>query len=615
MNVVTKTGARSKECPKVTPSKELELIRTATAYRVPTEISKSFISKVLLWEKCSGQEWTVSRIKEIKLDFIRIKAGLPPASKYVSFSGPLKGLLTFGFKHRKNFSKIINLLQIYTTMYAPNITEKQERKFLDGVSAAPTQIPPHLCEMLTLAVKSLGIKVDYLPDPPPYATMPVSESRRAPLVDGNSYPENENHWESLMFLTATKEGRSQLDRYPLIFGPMLEGIEQVKGDDHAIFLYSVGKIGLIQEPGFKLRAVANPGRVYQRALKPLGDAIYEHLKSLPWDCTHNQDKPNFVIRRHLREKRTAFAVDLTGATDYFPLDLQLTVLDSMFIRKDYIELFQELSRSPWWYQGVDGNRRLISWKRGQPLGLYPSFGSFALTHGLLLYALNGFKHHEDFYVLGDDVVILDETLYNRYTQCLVGLGCPFSPSKTITSSLLTEFGGKIFTKDEVLPQPKWRSMSDDNFIDILRNIGTSGWRLLKPRQRAVARVLVDIPEFLGGLGWNPRGLSLEERYRKYLDLHRDSSKSYLMSYNEQINRWNYSSGLKYSYTPDTFVSKCDDIDQMSISLVSKYLPRMLKYYEILGTNLFDVNNDLPLMIAGIRSRLTRLERLERQFAV
>jgi hypothetical protein len=446
---------------------EQELLDYAFAFRVPKEIAKPFIAKVLLWEKCSGQEWTVSRIKDIKLDFIRIKAGLRPVSEHISFSGPLKGLESFGLKHRKNFSKIINLLQIYTTMYAPSITVKQEQKFLSGVRAAPIEISQHLKDSLRKAVRYNGLQVGFTPDPPPYATMPVSESRRAPLVDGYSYPEDQYHWESLMFLTATSHGRTLLDKYPLIWESLLQGIEQVKCDDHAVFHYTVGRIGLIQEPGFKLRAVANPGRIFQRALKPFGDQIYDALKGLPWDCTHNQERPNHIIQRHLRDKRTAFAVDLTGATDYFPLDLQLAVLDSMFIRKDYIELFHELSRSPWWYTGVDGNRRLLSWTRGQPLGLYPSFGAFALTHGLLLFALNDFSHKEMFYVLGDDVVILDETLYNRYTETLVSLGCPFSPNKTITSSLLTEFGGKIITESEVLPQPKWRSMSDDNFIDIL----------------------------------------------------------------------------------------------------------------------------------------------------
>jgi hypothetical protein len=581
--------------------RERELLDYAFAFRVPKEISKPFISKVLLWEKCSGQEWTVARIKEIKLDFVRIKAGLEPCSDKISFSGPLTALRNYGLKHRKNFSKIINLLQIYTTMYAPSLTIKQERKFLDGVSSAPIEISQHLKDLLRASVRYNGLKVGFTPDPPPFATMPVSESRRAPLVDGHSYPEDQFHWESLMFLTATSKGRDLLNKFPLIWESLLGGIEQVKYDDHPVFLFTAGRIGLIQEPGFKLRAVANPGRVFQRALKPFGDQIYDALKALPWDCTHNQDRPNHVIQRHLRERRTAYAVDLTGATDYFPLDLQLEVLDEMFLRKDYISLFHELSRSPWWYTGSDGNRRLLTWTKGQPLGLYPSFGAFALTHGLLLFALNDFSHREMFYVLGDDVVILDETLYNRYTQALVSLGCPFSPSKTITSSLLTEFGGKIFVDGEVLPQPKWRSMSDDNFIDIIRNIGMSGRRLLKSRQRRVARLMEDIPDFVGGLGWNPKGIPLEERYRKYLDYQRGVSKTYFMSYNEKITRWNYSSGLKFSYTPDTFVSKSDEFDQNSFDLVLKYIPRMCNYYEILGTNLFDVRGDLPLMIAGMKS--------------
>jgi hypothetical protein len=39
----------------------------------------------------------------------------------------------------------------------------------------------------------------------------------------------------------------------------------------------IGKIGFIQEPGYKLRAVANPNRVYQLSLEPMAEQLQRVL--------------------------------------------------------------------------------------------------------------------------------------------------------------------------------------------------------------------------------------------------------------------------------------------------------------------------------------------------
>ena len=100
---------------------------------------------------------------------------------------------------------------------------------------------------------------------------------------------------------------------------------------------------MIQEPGFKLQAVANPGRIYQAALKPLGDALYNLLPSLSWDCTHNQSKPFDVIQDQLHKGLPTFSVDLSDATSHFPLSLQMEALKPYLVTamiSDYLEIFQ-----------------------------------------------------------------------------------------------------------------------------------------------------------------------------------------------------------------------------------------------------------------------------------
>jgi hypothetical protein len=312
----------------------------------------------------------------------------------------------------------------------------------------------------------------------------------------------------------------------------------------------VGKIGLIQEPGYKLRAVANPARVYQQALKPLGDDLYNKLRSLPWDCTHDQSFPLITIQGHLRAGRTAHAVDLSNATDKFPFELQYRMLHVLYHRKDAIELFADLSRAEWRTSLSNG---FIHWTVGQPLGLYPSFASFALTHGIMLYALNGFRHDSMFYVLGDDVIILDDSLHSKYLSFLTNMGIPFAASKTLSSDRVTEFAGKVITPNRVIPQLKWRVVSDNSFMDIAKNVGPSIRQILLPRQRVVFDALKSVPDFLGGCGFNPEGKPLATRVAEYFSmLVPQSLHSYLLSYNRRINQLQFEERTVKPYNSNRF---------------------------------------------------------------
>lgn len=588
----------------------------ADSFNIPPAISRPLIRDFKKWVECSGEEWTVSRMKSLKLDFIRLKAGLPVISTWISknshgdFSGPIGGLLSFCKRRRKNFSKVIQMLDIYTTLYAGEITDSQRKKFLDGVNSEPVDVPADIRQGVLSACVLSHIQRFWISDPKPLGTYTTSTTRQ-PLPSGKSVPDSVGHLISLDYLDNTPLGLRLRDEYASIFDPLLLGVKMSytfvkQWEMGPVYKDSVGKIGVIQEAGYKLRAVANPGRVYQDSLKPLGDCLYDILRDLPWDCTHNQGFPLDIVQNHLRNGHVSHAVDLSGATDYFPLQLQMDVLKYVSIRTDYPSLFEELAKAPWIFE-----KSTISWKKGQPLGLYPSFAIFALTHGLLLYYLNNFRHENKFFVLGDDVVILDNELYRKYRECLLTLQCPVSENKTLCSNLLTEFAGKIITRDSIIPQLKWRNPSDDNFIDLVRNIGHRSLRLLLPRQRKVVKALWDIPDLFGGVGFNPKGLPLEERYFKYLSLFgKDKSAQFLMSYNKLLNLHNYYEDVdnlsrRYSYVPTS------DLDQRSYSLVQKLLPNLVNWYEVLGKNLYTMDSGLPLLIDAVSKRYTKLEQLEK----
>jgi hypothetical protein len=612
------------------------LIAYASVLRVPPEIYMPLVSHFTVCVEANGPEWSVNRFKSVKQDFINLKAGLHCQSLWVSrnddkFHGAFGGLQNWTEKNWKNWSKAIQLLQIYSTEISDKVTPTQAAKFVDAVTFVPSseQNVDHYCKIVAFATKHWFSFPSTYGDPEPLLVYPVSSTRREPHANGKSYPEGENTLDcAYSFLDQTTTGQNCVRKYPDIFKPLLTGLEDTDlwSIGSKYYANNVGKIGLIQEPGFKLRAVANPARVYQAALKPLGNALYSKLAMLPWDCTHDQYRPFTIIQNVLKEqKQMVHAIDLSNATDRFPLKLQMVVLNTLFHRKDAIQLFEDLSRAKW---NCSLTEKTISWTVGQPLGLFPSFAAFSLTHGMMLYALNGMKHNDAFFVLGDDVVILNDDLASKYKRFLQALEIPFSPSKTISSNVITEFAGKLITSNEVIPQLKWRHVSDDSFIDLAKHFGEPFRKLMRSRQRKIFDLVKTIPDFLGGCGFNPKGIPLEEKVRLYYELQStDNKQSYLMSYNGRLQSMNYQNAHNHS-NDNTWIYSSNPIvefDQNSSHFAAQHLtPKLTKFVPIrededlwkhvVGNPLYVIYpRERCLPIAGTSVRTTTLDVLERKF--
>lgn len=602
-------------------------VQRAKAFSIPKRIYFPIIKKIGKWYRCSGEDWTVDRLKAIKLDVIRHRAGMPPISSWISrnslgLKGEFGPLEKWMLSKDTRFAKGIQLLQIYTLFYAKRVTPKQEQKFLSGVMSEPP-LPSILLDVFKVIDKGfelLPVKVSYSKTGKcqPLVDMLPSPNKRSPLPK-SSVPEEDGIVDSLRFLFETQEGFSHYTKYKHShYYDLLGGLWDVlidpenrvnnkgifdKFTKHGSFL--VGRIGLIQEAGHKLRAVANPGRVFQRVLEPFGRRIYSYLKSLPFDCTFDQSKAIPILQEALSHGKTIHSIDLSGATDYFPLALQRHLLLKMFPDIE-VSLFCDLSQASWFMP----QKGEISWRRGQPLGLFPSFGAFALTHGTLLLGLLNKEWNNQFFILGDDVVILDDQLAQDYYQLLQLLECPVSIPKSLHSNSLCEFGGKIVTTSTVISQYKWRGISDDSFIDIARIIGPKSLALFKPRQVKILKRLAPIPDFLGGLGWNPDGLPLESRCQDRLIWSEELPVDLLMDYSV-VRLRNLMKSKLFNQTifhqpyghQATWIDKDRDLDQRSSLLLKSLLPsslwKMDKY--ILGKNidglslsLYGEHADLPI---------------------
>lgn len=592
------------------------LTQRTGALRIPKKISSPFRKLIGKWYSCSGEEWTVDRIKAIKLDIIHEKAGLQPVSSWISrtrrkhsLRGVMGDLERWMLRKESNFNRGLQLLQCYTLFYAPVVTKKQKEKFLTGVQSKPLS-PEQLGIAIPIIHKGWSLlgkpRIGKLANPSPLEMMLPSPNKRAPLPD-SSVDEADGIIDSIRYLYDTFEGNKHLDRYyNSHYKFVLENLEPAlfngfgqfmspKGYPYPLETHGsllAGRIGLIQEAGYKLRSVANPGRVFQRVLEPFGKAIYNFIDNLPWDCTFEQGKAFPALQSQLSQGKMVYSIDLSGATDYFPLSLQRELLLLMF-DKVSVDLFTDISQASWYFP----NHGEISWTKGQPLGLYPSFGAFALTHGVLLLGLLGKEYNGEFFILGDDVVILDDQLAVHYMDMMNILQCPVSSSKSLSSNSLCEFGGKIVTSSSVISQLKWRDVSDDSFLDIARLLGPQSIRLFKPRQVKVIKELSLVPDFLGGLGWNPNGLSIGDRITASWIWDEDKPLDHLMGYSSSIIRNLFNSRLFGLVTLNSYDSVSSytlhgtDLDQRSSYLIKKLLGNSFKNFpkNLLGKNIDMVN--------------------------
>jgi hypothetical protein len=467
------------------------------AIGLPRQMINPLVDLSFKWVRENGTEWTVSRLKAMKLGLIRKMAGLSTQDQFQWVRKNSRGLPygVFGSIMRwcllaqsekravKRFNIVLQGLNIASLFTNEKVTLSQFQKFMDGVNSDEND-NLELSFYLEFAqfVKSRFPLHKVTRGSNELITYRGSPTKWAPQWHSTHRVRQSDQIMTEMSFAAGKSNYEFAWKYNELYAPVTRGIRgpkvrlKINPDKH---LYG-GEVHFLQEPGLKLRAIASPYRIHQLALKPIGDAIYSVVERLPWDCTFNQSKAMQWIQKSLSEGKVVHSIDLTGATDYFPLGLQLEALRAIFGDIKDIELIEEISRLRWKSEKGD-----IQWKRGQPLGLYPSFGMFTLTHGLLLLFLLKKQYDHQFFVVGDDVVILDDDLFKSYTHIMDVMKCPWSPSKSLSSSLLSEFAGKVITKDVVLPVYKWRKMSNDNFLDLCRNLGPKSRVLLTAPQKQV----------------------------------------------------------------------------------------------------------------------------------
>jgi hypothetical protein len=495
---------------------------------LPTLIKNSTFDIFKKWRDKSGLEWATLRFKAIKSDFLQFKADgrkteLPWVAK--TRAGNLKGI--FGelrsLMETKAWVAVIKLLNLYTSTILTEITKTQFQKWSDSMKRPVKDISqgikvlfnsptlrrlkpkyPRVCHLIESAFKPTLITRVF---PEITSFNNSSEYRRFQL---------EHSWmEKRFFENVFQERRPD---EPMIgsvridfanLGRDRRGRSAWAEIDRAVDFkkqsYSAGRVGFTQEPGGKLRVYFDPKLYFQGMLQPLQSSLNELLQRLPWDCTHFQSKAIGPIQERLRSGHKVYSFDLSDATNIFPWGLQHLVLEKLYGLSPIVRLLASLVDSGSW-DGPGGPWRFI---RGQAMGLEPSFALFGLTHGLMVEGLLTQPWDEQFFVLGDDLVILDDEVALKYSALLENLDVPISKGKTFVSNNIAEFAGYLVTRDKSFIPPKYKSWDARNIVSMVKNCPE--WVEIAPaKAKPVLRWVLSLPEPYG-LGLNPKGVPYLQR--------------------------------------------------------------------------------------------------------
>jgi len=240
----------------------------------------------------------------------------------------------------------------------------------------------------------------------------------------------------------------------------------------------------------------------QTALRRLHSEILSLLKQFKTDCTFDQGSrlgkvspnPNY------------HSIDLTNATDRFPLQLQEAVLSVLIGPEKSRAWAQILVHIP--YMTPQGSH--VAYAAGQPMGAYSSWAVFALCHHLVIKEASvraGFKSYSNYMLLGDDVVLGDDDVAKHYNDILTQLGVETSPHKTHISKHCYEFAKRWFYHDVEITGVPISALSDyqgpSTVLSLLQTIERN-WHL--PYQ-AYSRS--DLAKLLRAIGLDESKIRLE----------------------------------------------------------------------------------------------------------
>lgn len=204
---------------------------------------------------------------------------------------------------------------------------------------------------------------------------------------------------------------------------------------------SIRKLSIVNDPEAKARVIAILDWFSQEALRPFHDYLFEILRNnLSQDRTFTQDP----IIKDKQAGHKYHSLDLSSATDRFPISIQKMLVSYLCDNKEMAESWQRiLTQLP--YTTPEGDS--IAYAVGQPMGAYSSWAVFTLSHHLIVQFAGlrcNIPNFKEYILLGDDIVIYNDQVASEYVSIINKIGAEISLQKTHTSTSCYEFAKRWF---------------------------------------------------------------------------------------------------------------------------------------------------------------------------
>lgn len=412
--------------------------------------------------KHNGTLYTVKSLKQMRLHITRYVCGQP-----LLVNDQFIGLTKEGWPTRLNFLKeladskslqskkfLFTLLMISRTLI-PKKTEVipfSTSSITDPYCGIRYKIPNHIIRDFVMSYNLKAIKPEF-----------SLSSLYFSMKSGPNGPATLSIPKTLMYFGYTeiagilgllpKNGREWFSKLlefcSINSDKILTSIKSNKEDSPRNWETS-SRLSIVKDPECKMRVIGIVDYVTQVTLSPISDILFGNLKRIHSDRTFTQSP----LHNWEDNSESFWSVDLSSATDRFPLQIQKELLAEIFSDKAYSESWALLLTGR---EYLDPNGNPLRYAVGQPMGAKSSWPAFTLAHHLIIFycaRLEGFKEFSQYIMLGDDIVIKNDRVAKRYISVLEKIGVKTSYAKTHVSKDTYEFAKRwIQGKSEISGLP------------------------------------------------------------------------------------------------------------------------------------------------------------------
>lgn len=427
--------------------------------------------KVNMWYQAEGFWNTINRIKAIRLKVTRYLSGHPDCSPVIGIGlnskgiprllGPLQSLLYSNDPDQ--------LRMLFTLLLVSRVIPGWKDPDPKPIISPPPPLLQYenIVEEGKVVIDRLGLRMDQ-----PVWTEPHLSTKSGP------------HGQAML---------SSISELRLLTENQLEDIKTIGGDDIIAYMdsltsipglisrwrdkfrlnksRSLRRLSVVKDPEGKSRIIAVLDYWTQSALKPLHITVMAMLRRMKGDCTFNQQK----FHSWLPRVGPYYSLDLSNATDRFPVEFQREILSHM-TNPEYAKAWQRLLTEQEFT--ASWNQETYKYAAGQPMGAYSSWAIFTLCHHLVvrIAAMRaGYSPQWSKYaLLGDDIVLTDSKVKEAYSSIMESLGVSISPTKSHVSQDTYEMAKRwIHRGHEITGAPIkqiLKGASSISFMDVVQTI-------------------------------------------------------------------------------------------------------------------------------------------------